>query len=122
MFQFDPDQRFGRDNRIRNHQEFQEIYEKGAKIVTPFFVLYFTRGTQTQHRLGVAVSRKIGGAVVRNRIKRLFREVFRKNRPLGIPAIDMVWNARRAAPAASGEDLEREFRRALEKIGESWTE
>lgn len=59
-----------------------------------------------QARLGVTVSRRVGGAVARNRIKRLVREVFRKNRAaLGVP-LDVVVIARPAAAEAPRERAE----------------
>jgi ribonuclease P protein component len=48
-------------------------------------------------RLGVTVTRKVGGAVVRNRIKRYVREAFRRNRESFPPGLDMVWVAKRVA-------------------------
>ena len=56
-------------------------------------------------RLGITVTRKIGRAVARNRIKRLVREVFRRNRNRLAPGLDMVWIAKRQAVDVSFEQV-----------------
>ncbi len=113
---FDPDHSFSRNNRIRKQTEFSAIYEQGAKLDAALFVLYYRRNPFAHHRLGTTVSRKIGGAVVRNRVKRLYREVFRRNKPLGEPHFDLVLNARKAAATATYTELEREYRIKLERL------
>ena len=56
-------------------------------------------------RLGVTVSRRVGGAVVRNRLKRRIREWFRRNRTNLVPGTDVVVIARRPAVKLSSEAL-----------------
>ncbi len=106
-------QAFPREARIRKRTEFDEVYQKGARFDTPFFVLYIRRGNGLNHRLGMTVSKRIGDSVTRNRVKRRFREIFRKNRPPAGPPFDMVLNARKAAGTAVGNALEAEFLTAL---------
>ena len=61
--------------------------------------------------------RVVGGAVVRNRIKRRIREVFRLHRAEIGPQWDIVVNPRKAAFGASFEQLEQAFRKVIEKCG-----
>ena len=68
-------------------------------------------------RLGLTVPRAIGGAVVRNRIKRRFREAFRIHRAEFAAPWDIVINPRRAAMEAPFAEIERALRKVIEKCG-----
>jgi ribonuclease P protein component len=79
-------------------------------------VLFGRENTLGYHRLGLTVSSKVGGAVVRNRIKRLFREIFRKF-SVEIPRyFDFVVNAKRGCATAGYEELRKEFLCAARKM------
>jgi ribonuclease P protein component len=66
--------------RLSRSSDFQRIYRQGSSTASRFLVLYsFRRPAEVSAdgpRLGLSVSKKIGGAVVRNRVKRLLREAF----------------------------------------------
>lgn len=66
--------------RLLNHSDFAHISNKGCKVITPLFIVLYLKSELPVSRLGITVSRKIGNAVLRNRIKRLFREFFRRNK------------------------------------------
>jgi ribonuclease P protein component len=68
-------------------------------------------------RLGLTVPRAIGGAVLRNRIKRRLREAFRMHRAEFGSQWDIVLNPRRAALAAPFSEIERAFQKVIEKCG-----
>lgn len=60
-------------NRIRKSQEFQKIIHTGKKVVNGQFALYYTEKKEMQNRIGITLSKKIGNAVVRNKLKRQVR-------------------------------------------------
>jgi ribonuclease P protein component len=66
----------GREQRIRDSAEFRDVLRRGRRLDGRLFVLYVRRSAQPVARLGLAVGRRIGGAVKRNRVKRLLREAF----------------------------------------------
>lgn len=108
-----PTYRFPRSSRITQRADFQRVYRFGRRIETRFFVLYIRENGFPCHRLGITASRKMGNAVARNRLKRLFREAFRKN-PLSCERrYDIVINAKKSANACTAGDLEREYRQVL---------
>ena len=104
---------FDRSERVRRRAEYQRIYNHGIKVHGAKFTLFrFPNGT-TSGRLGIAATRKLGGAVARNRAKRLIREVFRRNKLA--PGFDIVIVPRRELLGTSLVALEREFRNTLER-------
>ena len=103
------DQRLRRWERLKHPSEFQRVFRYGEKLVAPAFVLYVLPGSVSNSRLGMAVSKRIGGAVVRNRIKRLLRETFRRHKArLSLPC-DVVFVARRQAAEVSYRECTRQY-------------
>jgi ribonuclease P protein component len=100
--------RFRRSQRIRRRAEFQEVYKNGTRVSGRFYTLFIQPNRLAVGRLGVAATRKLGGAVIRNRAKRLVREVFRRS---GIaPGFDVIVVPRRELLGTSFAILEAEYR------------
>ncbi|MBC2696337.1 MAG: ribonuclease P protein component [Desulfobacteraceae bacterium] len=70
---------FTKADRILKHSDFLRISRCGIKLQNRYFVVLFCPGSFKRTRLGITVSKKVGNAVERNRIKRIFREYFRLN-------------------------------------------
>lgn len=83
----------GKEKRIRKKREFLEIYRKGRKVRGGFLTLICLKRGEGPTRLGVVMNRKIGGSVVRNRIRRLIREAFRLNQGMMEDGWDVVISA-----------------------------
>ncbi|RBW69149.1 ribonuclease P protein component [Bacillus taeanensis] len=63
--------------RIKKNDEFQKVFKAGSSFANRQFVLYVLDKPEQDHfRIGLSVSKRIGNAVTRNRVKRLIREVF----------------------------------------------
>lgn len=87
-------------NRMKENKGFVRAFKKGAYAGNDFVVVYFTQNRTPYNNLGISVSKKIGGAVERNRAKRIIRAAYReceKDIPLGY---DIVFAAK---PAISGK-------------------
>jgi len=110
------DRRLPRSCRLTARRQFVEVYEKGRRASCPSFTLFGLPNGLACSRLGLTVSRKVGGAVVRNRAKRVLREVFRLRRIGPSPSIDLVVNARRAMLDRTPAQIEREFERGLNDL------
>lgn len=76
--------------RIRKKKEFLTVYKKGRRYRGKYFNLIFLSNNLTFSRVGVVVSRKIGDAVRRNKIKRWLRTLFRTNKELLRHPMDIV--------------------------------
>jgi ribonuclease P protein component len=104
---------FRPSEHIRRRADFQAIYESGAKVSGRLMTMFVRPNAGEHARLGIAATRKIGGAVVRNRAKRLAREVFRHHKPAA--AVDIIVIPRREFLDAPYASLEREFDTLLER-------
>lgn len=62
---------------LKKNVDFKRVFKTGKAFFDPYFVFYVSKNNISFFRIGITVSKKVGGAVVRNRIKRLVKEVFR---------------------------------------------
>jgi len=104
---------FNRAERIRRRAEYQQIYERGHRTHGRYLTLFTLSNDLPVGRLGIAATRKLGGAVDRNRAKRLIREVFRRNKLA--PGFDIMVIPKRELLDDSLIALETEFRHILER-------
>src|SRR4029079_7711858 len=106
-------QTFRPNERIRRRAEYQQIYDRGIRTTGRYLTLFTFSNDLRIGRLGIAATRKFGGAVERNRAKRLIREVFRRNKLA--PGFDVVVIPKRELLDASLTALETECRHTLER-------
>ena len=100
--------------RVRRRAEFVSLQREGRRRHTAHFVVVRRPSAGGTSRLGVTVSKRVGNAVKRNRIKRLVREVFRRRRETISPPSDVVVIARPGADTLTYAQAAIEFARALE--------
>lgn len=109
---------FSKSVRLRKRIEFTKLSERSRKLVTEHFVILAGASPDNAWaRLGVTVSKKIGNAVTRNRIKRLVREFFRTNRDR-FPTADYNIIARSRAGTLRYSAVSQELANALSRIGQ----
>jgi ribonuclease P protein component len=109
---------------LRRPADFQRVYDGRRSVSNGWLIVYACANGLPHNRLGLSVSRKWGGAVVRNRLRRLFREAYRLTRPELPTGLDLVLIPRRNDPPL--EELKRGLRhlvrqlaRRLEREGEA---
>lgn len=92
--------------RIKKNKEFQEVFKKGQSFANRQFVVYkLSKQNQDHFRIGLSISKKIGNAVTRNRIKRYIRQAFLELEYQLNPAMDYVIIARKPVSDMSYEEV-----------------
>ncbi len=90
--------RFRPHQRVKTRSDFLRLSQASRRVHTPHFVVLLGAREDTSVRLGITVTRKIGGSVQRNRVRRLVREVFRLHPGLFPLGHDVIFIARAGAP------------------------
>lgn len=93
--------RFQKSDRLLTSAEFQHVYETGTHAADDTLVVIVTSNSSDYSRLGLAVSRKAGNAVMRNRWKRRIREAFRTTRNDFPTGLDVVVRPRKGGKPES---------------------
>ena len=104
-------------NTLKKNSDFRRLYAKGKSAVNPWLVVYCRRNRGGVNRLGYTVSVKLGHAVVRNRVRRRLREIYRLNAPQLRQGHDIVIVARSRAVGSEYRKLNAAFLRACESLG-----
>lgn len=102
---------------LKLNHVFQRLYHKGDVCACRTLVLYSRRNHLGQNRVGITTGKKLGHAVVRNRVRRRLREVYRLNEARFQPGYDIVVVARHQAVNAGFSALQADYLHAAEKLG-----
>jgi len=100
---------------LTRSEQYAMVYEKGSSWVSGLVVMKALPNGLTWSRYGFSISRRVGKAVVRNRVKRLFREILR-SAPVE-PGWDIVFIARSPAAGADFASLEKSVQGLLSQAG-----
>ena len=102
---------------VKQNSDFRRIYRRGRSAVSGGVVVYCLKNRQGMSRLGVTVSTKLGHAVVRNRVRRRFRELYRLHKPEMQPGFDVILVARGRAVRSTYQQLDETYLRLLRQAG-----
>ena len=102
---------------LKENHEFRRLYHRGTSSAGRHLVLYCRKNRLGRNRLGLVSSTKLGHAVVRNRVRRRLREIFRLNQDKLTQGYDMIVVARTRAVHAEYHELDRAFLRTCGKLG-----
>ena len=101
---------------VKENHEFRRIYRKGRSAVSPYLVVYCQKNREGRSRLGVTVSKKLGHAVVRNRVRRRIREIYRLNREKMLPGWDIIVVGRGRSVKGSYEKMNEAYLDCLRRL------
>lgn len=102
---------------IKENYVFRRLYSKGKSAVSPYLAVYIRRNGQAGNRLGITVSTKVGKAVVRNKVRRRIREIYRLHEGELRRGFDVVVVARVKAAHGRYSALEHAFLQTADKLG-----
>ena len=102
---------------MKENSLFRRLYARGKSAANSYLVIYCRKNGGTENRIGYTVSKKLGHAVVRNRVRRRLREIYRLHESEFLPGRDIVVVARSRTVGAPYAKLERAFLSLSEKLG-----
>jgi ribonuclease P protein component len=103
--------RFRRGEHLRRPSDFRRVYDRRRSASADHLIVYACENGLPHLRIGLSVSRKVGGAVQRNRLRRLYREAFRLTRHEMPVGLDLV-----LVPRGAEEPTLDELKRCLPRL------
>ncbi|MCH5585039.1 ribonuclease P protein component [Shimazuella sp. AN120528] len=102
--------------RLKRRSDFRKVFRGGTSVANRQFVLYtFKRTDGEVARVGISISRKVGKAVVRNRIKRLVKEIVRQWMKQIHPQLDLILIARNPVAGLDYTEMESSLRHVMKR-------
>ena len=102
---------------LKENYEFRRMYQRGKSAVSGSMVVYCRKNKKGLSRLGITVSTKLGKAVVRNRVRRRLRELYRLNKSEMKQGYDVILVGRGRAITAPFSKMQRQYAAALKELG-----
>lgn len=105
-----------RDYYLRNNLDFKKVYSKKNVNGNKTFTIFYKKNNLNKKRVGFVITKKIGNAVVRNKIKRRLREIYRLNFDVVSDRYDYILIVKNEAVNLSYKDLEKSFIHIFKKV------
>ena len=107
-----------RKMRLRKREDFNVVYRYGRSFANSQFVVYWRkRSAKGTFRMGISASSKLGGAVVRNRLRRMVKEIVRLNAGKLLEDMDLILIVRKPALSLPYKEMEGSILHVLRKAG-----
>lgn len=101
---------------IKKNKDFLRLYKKGNFFVAKYLVLYVMNNKSNVNRLGITASKKFGGSVKRNRVRRLIKESYRYYESQLKEGFDLVFVARSCEELPTFSEIKKEMKYLLKKL------
>ncbi|CDZ75742.1 ribonuclease P protein component [Peptoniphilus sp. ING2-D1G] len=106
-----------KDCYLRKNIDFQRVYKKRNINGNKHITVFFKKNGLDHKRVGFTITKKLGNAVTRNKLKRRLREIYRLNFDLLREGYDYVFVMKKSSVDLSYNELERSFKHICKKIG-----
>ena len=107
---------FPRTDRLTSRRQFKTVYDNGRRVRGDAVTVFGLPNQLGHCRVGLTVTRKLGNAVARNRVKRILREIFRTNRLSTAGSFDLVVNAYSSLPRRTRSEIEIDVVRCISRL------
>ena len=112
---------FPKKARLLKRGQYLKLSKQGKRVYTDYFIAIVLKDTAQNNRIGITISKKVGNAVERNRIKRIIREYFRHNKEKISEPADINIIARKGLTALSNRKIIEKIDKLFSKIEMSHT-
>ncbi|PBH43664.1 ribonuclease P protein component [Clostridioides difficile] len=107
---------FNRTKGLKKDSDFRKVYKHGKSFANKYLVIYILKNKSDYSRVGISVSKKVGKAITRNRVRRLIKEAYRLNIDEKIkPGYDIVFIARVSSKAATFKDIDKSIKNLVKR-------
>jgi len=107
---------FPKEVRLLKRGQYLKLSKQGKRVYSDCFIAIVLKGTAQNNRIGITISKKVGNAVERNRIKRVIREYFRHNKEKISKPMDINIIARKGLTALSNREIIEKLDKLFSKI------
>ncbi|NLO48551.1 MAG: ribonuclease P protein component [Clostridiales bacterium] len=102
---------------LKKNHEFKRVYTRGKSVASSHVVLYCLKNGYNANRLGITVGSKVGNAVIRNRVRRRLKEIYRISEDMFSKGWDLVLVSRVRAGEADFKEIRSDFLQVAAKLG-----
>ncbi len=106
---------WGKAVRLRKHAQYCRVQSRGRRLGGKFLLVIFAPSSFLNVRFGLTVSKRVGNAVTRNKVKRRLRDILRHHKAV-LGGLDVVWIARAEAASATYADLKNDVVDLMDRI------
>ena len=107
---------FNRTKGLKKDSDFRKVYKHGKSFANRYLVMYILNNKSENSRIGISVSKKVGKAIIRNKVRRRIKEAYRVNIDENVKyGYDIVFIARVAIKDAEYKDIEKSMKHLVKK-------
>ena len=101
--------------RLRKNRDYQRVYRRGKSLAMPLAALVYMQSNGWGKKAGFSVSKKVGNAVTRNKVRRRMKEIVRPHMPRIKRDVHMIFVARPLAASATFDELDKTIAKLLKR-------